>query len=55
MKVAGNVEIQDVKYDKYVTLGTGVRVPLKVTTPKSEVTVILEDGTELTVPEEAVN
>lgn len=55
VKVAGSVEVKDVKYDKYVTLGTGVRVPMKIVTPRVELVVVLKDGTELTVPEEAVN
>lgn len=55
VKVNGSVEVKDVKYDKFTTLGTGVRVPMKVVTPKTELVVTLEDGTELTVPEEAVN
>lgn len=55
VQVNGSVEVKNVKYDSYTTIGTGVRVPMKVTTPKVVHDVIFDDGTEMTIPDEAVN
>jgi len=51
----GTVEVRDVRFDQYKTIGTGVRVPLRVVSASKKFIVALPDGEELTLPEEAVN
>lgn len=51
----GTTEVKTVDYERSKTIGTGVRVPLKVVSQVKKYVVILPDGSELTIPECAIN
>jgi len=51
----GTVEMSQTKYEEFKTIGTGLRVPLRVESEVKSYVVVLPTGEEITLPDEAIN